>query len=216
LHATLLNTADPSLRERAFQALKERILRGEIPSGTVLTETRVAKSLGMSRTPVREALVRLTHEGFAQRFPGRGVIVLELSVKDIIDVIDVQGCLEQYAIQRVFESGRRFQVPELRDLLRRQRQAVAARDTRDFLQHDRRMHYRIVEHVENSRLCLIMENASDLLVYGGYRALGNEAKMQETLREHEAIIDALEAQDARAAVDASRLHIEGAKRRLLS
>jgi DNA-binding GntR family transcriptional regulator len=212
---TFLEQADLPLREKAFSTLKQRILEGHIPPGTVLSEAKVAKDLGISRTPVREALAQLTHEGLAQRFAGRGVIVLELGVKEFLDVIEVQACLEQFAIVRVFEAGRRMNTEELGEFLRLQREAVDAGDRRRFLECDRRMHLRIVESAGNGKLTLIMQNASDLLTYGGYRALTNQAVMRETLDEHEALVGALASGSVDAAVAASKRHIQGAKRRLV-
>lgn len=206
---------DLPLREQAFAALKQRILQGDVPPGTVLTEARVAQELGISRTPVREALARLTHEGLAQRFPGRGVIVLELGVRESIDIIEVQACLEQFAITRAFEAGREIDADALREQLALQVAAVEDGDTRRFLELDRRMHLQIVEATDNGKLALIMQNASDVLTYVGYRALRDRARMRETLGEHEALVRALIARDLRAALAASQAHIEGAKRRLL-
>jgi DNA-binding GntR family transcriptional regulator len=207
--------ADIPLRERAFATLKQRILEGAIPPGTVLSEGRVAVDLGISRTPVREALARLTHEGLAQRFNGRGVIVLELSAKALLDVIEVQACLEQFAITRLLEDGRPLDVADLRREVEQQRQAIEAGDRRLFLEHDRQMHLSIVDRTDNSKLTLMMQNASDLLMYAGYRALRDVERLRETLTEHEALIDAIAMGDLQGALAASGKHIRGAKRRLL-
>jgi DNA-binding GntR family transcriptional regulator len=211
-----LDQPELPLREQAFSTLKRRIIEGVVPPGTVLSEARVAEDFGISRTPVREALVRLTHEGLAQRFPGRGVIVLELSVKESLDVIEVQACLEQFAITRIFEDGRRVDADALQELVETQRHAVEAGDRRQFLEDDRKMHLEIIRAADNSKLALIMQNASDLMMYGGYRALQNEARMRETLAEHEALVQALRDGSLEGALEASKAHIQGAKRRLLS
>jgi DNA-binding GntR family transcriptional regulator len=203
------------LRDRAFTTLKQRILEGAIPPGTVLSEAKVAVDLGISRTPVREALARLTHEGLAQRFNGRGVIVLELSAKELVDVIELQACLEQFAIARLLEAGQPPDVSDVVRLLELQREAIDAGDRRRFLKYDRQMHLRIVERAANGKLAQVMQNVSDLLTYAGHRALSDETRMRATLGEHEALVRALEAGDADAALAASRVHIQGAKRRLL-
>src|SRR3990170_3584062 len=191
------------LFERAFRTLRKRILTGEIGPGSILSEVQLARELGMSRTPVREALVRLTVDGFAQRFPGRGVIVLELGLGEILDVFEVQACLEQYTIQRIFETGRVFDRRGLEEFLHLQREAVERGDTRQFLEHDRRMHLSIVNHLDNSKLKQIMQNASDLIIHGGYRALRSPGNMLETLGEHELLVRALAASDMAAALEAS-------------
>ena len=211
-----LDTPEVPLREKAFSTLKQRIIEGAIPPGTVLSESRIADDLGISRTPVREALVRLTHEGLAQRFPGRGVIVLELSARECLDVIEVQACLEQFAITRIVEQGRGLDAEELKRLLDVQRQAIQAGDRQRFLEYDRTMHLEIVKGTDNSKLALVMQNASDLLMYAGHRALHNETRMRETLSEHEALVRALADGNLAAALQASKTHIQGAKRRLLS
>jgi DNA-binding GntR family transcriptional regulator len=144
------------------------------------------------------------------------VIVLELSVREALDVIDVQACLEQFAIARIFEDGRRLDVAELQRLLDIQRQAVAAGNRRKFLEYDRKMHLTIIRGAGNSKLATVMENASDLMMYGGHRALQNEVRMRETVSEHEALVHALAADSLETALSASKAHIQGAKRRLLS
>lgn len=212
---TTMQDTDLPLSERAFVALKERVLSGTIAPGSVLSESRVAEELGMSRTPVREALLRLTEEGFAQRFPGRGVIVLDLGVRDILEVFEVQACLEQYAIARMFENGRTINLEALNALVHGQREALELQDRRRFLTLDRKFHQTIVEHLENHKLAQIMRNASDLILYGGYRALRGDQQMREALVEHEVMVAALARGDRDAALAASRTHIEGAKRRLL-
>jgi DNA-binding GntR family transcriptional regulator len=213
------STASPEpdlpLRDRAFATLKQRILEGEILPGTVLSEARVAVDLGISRTPVREALARLTHEGLAQRFNGRGVIVLELSAKELIDVIELQACLEQFAIARLLEGAPRSNVEDVARLVELQREALDAGDRRRFLEHDRRMHLRIVERAGNDKLAQVMRNVSDLLTYAGHRALSDDARMRATLGEHETLLRALDAGNLGDALAASRAHIQGAKRRLL-
>jgi DNA-binding GntR family transcriptional regulator len=213
--ATVLPEEDLPLFERAFLELRERILTGEIKPGTVLSEARLAEELGMSRTPVREALARLARDGFAQRFPGRGVIVRELSLKEILDVFEVQACLEEYAISRVLGTGRTFNTARLEELIRAQEAAAEAGDTHAFLKHDRSMHLYVVGHLENERLTEIMKNASDLLIYAGHRALRSTANIRETIAEHRALVSALGSGDPEAALAASRAHVEGAKRRLL-
>jgi DNA-binding GntR family transcriptional regulator len=207
--------SDAPLRDRAFATLKQRILEGEIAPGTVLSEARVAVDLGISRTPVREALARLTHEGLAQRFNGRGVIVLELSAKESLDVIELQGCLEQFAIARLLDDGQRPDTSDIGRLVELQREAVDAGDRRRFLQYDRQMHLWIVERAGNGRLAQVMRNVSDLLTYAGHRALSNETRMRATLQEHEVLLRALRAGSVDEALAASRTHIQGAKRRLL-
>jgi DNA-binding GntR family transcriptional regulator len=210
-------TSEPELplRDRAFATLKLRILEGEIRPGTVLSEAKVAVDLGISRTPVREALARLTHEGLAQRFNGRGVIVLELSAKESLDVIELQACLEQFAITRMLDGDQRPDVSDIVRLVDLQREAVDAGDRRRFLQYDRQMHLRIVERAGNGKLAQVMQNVSDLLTYAGHRALSSETRMRATLREHEALVRAFETGDLDAALQASKAHIRGAKRRLL-
>jgi DNA-binding GntR family transcriptional regulator len=203
------------LFERAVLVLRERILIGELKPGAVLSEARVAEELGMSRTPVREALARLATHGFAQRYPGRGVIVRELGLKEILDVFEVQPCLEEYAITRLLGSRQAIDIAGLEELIAMQAAAMEEGDTHAFLKNDRRMHQYIIAHLDNHKLTEIMQNASDLMVYAGHRALRSRDYLREALEEHKALVRALASGDVETALAASRAHVEGAKRRLL-
>src|SRR4051794_7092888 len=93
-----LNREDfASLTQQAYQAIASAIASLELKPGEALTQDRLAKWLSISRTPVREALRRLEQEGIIQTIPGRGLVVTELTIKDVEDMLDVLRALDSHA-----------------------------------------------------------------------------------------------------------------------
>ncbi len=86
-----------SLTERAYQAISAAIANMELKPGEALTQDRLARWLSISRTPVREALRRLEQDGIIQTMPGRGLVVTELTIKDVEDMLDLLGLLDAHA-----------------------------------------------------------------------------------------------------------------------
>src|SRR6185437_5169265 len=130
-------------KDRALEYVKTRVLAGEIPGGELISEGDVATALGMSRTPVREAFLRLEAEGLLRLYPQRGALVVPVSPEEVRAVMEARLVLEQFAAGKVIGRG-----PAVRAVvferqsgeLRRQREAAAAADWRGFLESDRAFH----------------------------------------------------------------------------
>src|ERR1700712_3847581 len=90
-----------TIREKAYQYIQSRIADGDLPSGSAISELLLAKELGSSRTPVREALGQLVSEGLLEQTPNRGTIVVRLSREDIVDLYELREALEVYVVAKV-------------------------------------------------------------------------------------------------------------------
>jgi DNA-binding GntR family transcriptional regulator len=93
--------AKPFLKEEAYEQIKERLLNNEYPPGSFLSERRLADSLGMSKTPVKTALDRLESEGYIAVSPQQGIVVREMSVREIADQYEIRAALESYVLKTV-------------------------------------------------------------------------------------------------------------------
>ncbi len=207
--------SDGSLSEQAYGWLRQRIFSGDIPAGTVLRETQLAQEAGVSRTPIREGLLRLAELGLIKRYANRGSVVVEMGVQEIWECLEVQQCTETYSLRVLLTEDSEFDVDVLRGFVQRQEEALQQQAYWEFFQNDRAFHLQIVRWTENRRLVQIMSDVSELLIYGGFQTVKKRARLEEALEEHKVLLDALSRRDLEAALAASAHHVKNAKRRLL-
>src|SRR3954454_11790638 len=111
-----MDTAGGAAAERAYQHLRTAILSREYAGGALITEGEVSEAVGVSRTPVREAFLRLQAEGLLRLYPKRGALVVPVSAQEIDDVMETRGMIERFAVEKVFASGAHREVGKrLRD-----------------------------------------------------------------------------------------------------
>jgi DNA-binding GntR family transcriptional regulator len=140
-----------SAATRAYDHLKPAILDGTHPGGTLLTEGDVAARLGVSRTPVREALLRLESEGLVRLYPKKGALVVPVSAQEAHDVVEARALIEEWAAQRAWPRRAEI-VPELERLLEQMRGARQEEAFLDFASADRAFHERVVAAAGNDLL----------------------------------------------------------------
>ncbi|WP_406438548.1 GntR family transcriptional regulator [Streptomyces sp. NBC_00631] len=211
-----LGAAVTSGREKAYAFLRDTVLTDPGMQGAYLSEQELADRVGVSRTPVREALLQLAAEDLVELVPKRGARVSPLTGREIRELMEVRGVVERYAAQQLVASGE-VPVGELRSLLARQRELTGADRAREFIAVDHRFHSALVSAVGNALLDRHYEGLRSRQVRAGVVALFNRQGRQEAvLKEHEAILDALTAGDARAACAAIDHHLESTLQVLLA
>lgn len=195
-----------SLRERAQQEIKRRILDGVYAAGAMLSENQLAEELSISRTPIREALRDLATGGLVRILPQRGVMVSELSLYDILEVYQLREQLECFAVGVATE---RMGAADASGFRADHDRAVAAREAgalREAYDHSVLMHARIVALAGNSRLSAFMRQLEDQVHRFGLVTLRN-GRAGPALAEHAALIAAMTAGDAEGAADLMRGHL---------
>ncbi|MFB6641678.1 GntR family transcriptional regulator [Streptomyces chartreusis] len=203
-------------REKAYAYLKDTVLTDPGMQGAFLSEQELADRIGVSRTPVREALLQLAAEDLVELVPKRGARVSPLTGREIRELMELRGIVERYAAQQLVAGGG-APVAELRSLLERQRELTGADQAREFIAVDHRFHTVLVSAVGNALLDRHYEGLRSRQVRAGVVALFNQQGRQEAvLEEHEAILDALEAGDAQAAWAAIDHHLESTLKVLLA
>src|ERR1700744_6260369 len=133
----------PAAKDRALDFVKRQVLTGAFPGGELISEGEVASALGMSRTPVREAFLRLEAEGLLRLYPQRGALVVPVSSDEARAVIEARLLLEQFAAGKVVGRGSAVCAAVFERLaaeLQRQREAAAKSDWQEFLDADRAFH----------------------------------------------------------------------------
>jgi DNA-binding GntR family transcriptional regulator len=205
-----------SLVDQAYQAIRARILDNAFPPGYQALESELAKALGISRTPVREALIRLQNEGLVQVVPRHGMRVLPVSPADMAEIYTVLSALESAAAEIV--AARRPADDELKPLVLATRdmdRALKADDLDAWAVADERFHRTLVDLAGNRMLKATVENFWDRAHRARMVTLRMRPKPVNSTREHTLLVERLRAGDARGALEVNREHRARASRELL-
>ncbi|WP_280401218.1 GntR family transcriptional regulator [Nocardia carnea] len=205
-----------SAADRAYQLTKELVLSGELPGGHLFSETEIAGRLGLSRTPVREAFVRLQAEELLTLVPKRGAIVAPVPPGEAEDVLDAREAVESAAVRRLLRATERVPaaVEKLRAALQVQREQAERADLQAFAEADERFHRTLVEAGGNSLLIRFYTGLADRQRRMNVAALGPVPDhIPVVLREHGELIEIIESGDAAAFTTALRAHLDGTHRR---
>jgi DNA-binding GntR family transcriptional regulator len=195
------------LMEQAYAHVRDGILRGQFPVGSVLAEEEIAASLGASRTPVRQALGLLLQEGLVEVGSRRQLVVRGFTAEQRAEILLLREALEGVAVQRACEVMEIDDIDYLRLILIRQRRAAEDGREDDFIDLDEEFHLRIVE---GARLPILHRLLGQLRGFVRVVRLGSarsSAVLSQVVAEHEEIVDALGRRDADAALAALRDHL---------
>lgn len=198
-----------SVAERAYAFAKERILDGRYTGGELISEGDVAAGVGVSRTPVREAFLRLETEGLLRLYPKRGALVVPVSAGEVESVMETRMLVERFAIEKVI--GMEAEVgPRLRTAIARQEELAASHDEGNFVEVDREFHRVFVAAAGNPILLQLHDSLRDRQSRMMLAALARDAhRLQQVLEEHRALADAVEADDVDLARTVLDHHLRG-------
>lgn len=200
--------------DTAYEWAKDRILDGRLAGGELISEGEVAAGVGLSRTPVREAFVRLESEGLLRLYPKRGALVVPVSLSEVEHVLETREVVEQHAVARVIAAGAELAAPAAA-LVAEQERLASAGDALGFVEADRRFHRLYVEAAGNPILLALHDSLRDRQSRMGLAALGRDAaRTQQILAEHRALAAAVDARDAGAARSMVTEHLQGTRRLL--
>ena len=204
-----------SLTDRVYRQIKARILSHEIPLGAKILDDDLAAQLGVSRTPVREAIRNLIHDGLVEAIPRSQTRVRLLTENDIEEIFDLRVALESLAIQKATERLSREQVHQLRQMHEAAELALKKGNVEPALEFDRTVHRTILEGSGNTRLQEMMVNINDYVTL--FRSISARTPAHRGFNyKHREIVRALEREDAEAAARALADHILMAKEQTLS
>ncbi|MFJ9376744.1 GntR family transcriptional regulator [Streptomyces sp. NPDC101455] len=202
-------------RDKAYAYLKDTVLTDPEMQGAFLSEQELADRIGVSRTPIREALLMLAAEDLVELVPKRGARVAPLTGREVRELMELRGLVERYAAERLVAAGR-VPLEELRSLLEQQRALTGAEEAHAFIAVDHRFHASLVAAVGNTLLDRHYDGLRSRQVRAGVVAVFNQQGRQKAvLDEHEAIVDALAAGDAQAACAAIDHHLRSTLKVLL-
>jgi GntR family transcriptional regulator, rspAB operon transcriptional repressor len=202
-----LGAYEGSLATRVYQSLKDAILSLEYQPGEILRKGEICDHLGISRSPVSEAVTRLAAEGLVDVVPQAGTFVARFSMSEIREGAFLREALEVAAVEKVAEAITEEQLVALRRSLRIQEALVEDGDVAGFYKLDAEMHEMILSFTGYRRLAQIAETSWLQVNRARRLVLPNRRRITETLEEHRAIVEALEARDHDAARIATRAHL---------
>jgi Transcriptional regulators len=196
-----------SQTKRAYIEIKRRILDNELPPGTQALEQEVAEWLGMSRTPVREALIRLAQDGMVEVRPRHGMRVLPLSMDDLREIYDLLTGLEAMAAEIIARRGlSATELEALETALSDMEAALARDDLTGWAEGDARFHRLLVEFSRNRRLQAMVETVRDQSHRARMATLKLRPKPETSNAEHAAVVEAIRSRDPEAAHRLHRQH----------
>ena len=193
-------------QEFVYNYIHDRIFSCEYPPGTPLTEEGLSQQLNVSRTPVREAIQRLTSEGLLDVTPGVGLSVSQLRLDDLLEIYELRLGLESLAVKLFIEKRNLSLTEELSNTIALVTKAVEESDIDLFMEHDMKFHSIIAAGTRNKRLISSLDN-----IYGQINRMSMYVRMDSEIREitvveHKKILDAIIEGDVDAAVTASEEH----------
>ena len=193
-------------RDRAYEFLRNTVLSDPAQQGSFISEQDIADRIGVSRTPIREALLMLAAEDLVRLVPKKGAYIAPVSGREIAELMELRGVIERHAAGRAIGSA---VVERMREALARQRLLLAEGDEGEFIELDHEFHSALVGATGNQLMTRVYEGLRARQIRCGVAALVRAPGRQEAvLAEHEAIVSSLEAGDVEAAAAAITHHLE--------
>lgn len=207
------------LTERTYAVLKDRILTRRMEPGARVSVPEIAAALGVSRTPVTDALKRLATEGLVEIIPRRGTFVTGLNASDVCELFDIRMLIESHAVDAIVDSGRAGEyLQSVSEPMARMRRAMVDDDYGDyetFVSGDREMHMALVEMTHNQRLLEIYADLNVHIQVTRAHYLDSVEQARQAYQEHEAILEGFRAGSSEQVKAALRSHVSNVKNRML-
>jgi DNA-binding GntR family transcriptional regulator len=196
-----------TVNARVLDALRAAVVSGELAPGTLHSVQTLATQLGVSRTPVREALIKLAQQGMVRFERNRGVRVLQTSLHDLEEVFALRLLLEVPATRRAVRLLTPSAGRELRQVFAAMEKAAAADDEFRMWERDRRFHRILLEASGNGRLAEYVDSLRDMVLRRGVSTAHRSRSLQGIVAEHRVVLERVQDGDADGAAEAMRAHI---------
>lgn len=200
--------ATASLRDKAYEAIKHRIITCAFRPGEYINELQLSAILKIGRTPVHQALDRLMVEGMVEVIPRKGVIVKPVSLNEVLQIIEVRLINEPFGARLAAEHANDTDLAELGDVLTRAQHWASLRNVENMMLLDREFHLLIARAAKNDVLIELLRNLHDRSLRFWFISLNAPAQHEAVQAEHAAILDAMLQRKPDRAEAAMRRHIE--------
>ncbi|MBS4537024.1 GntR family transcriptional regulator [Clostridium sp. D2Q-11] len=204
------------LREIVFEHLRESIILGKMKPGERLMEIQLAESLGVSRTPVREAIRKLELEGLVIMVPRKGAYVSEVSLKDIKEALEIRASIEGLGAYLAAERMEEDEIEALKKKHEELKICINDGDVACIVEKDTELHDIIFKATRNNMLMDLVDGLREQVQRFRVSYVSSHHKSSELAKEHQKIIDAIEMRDKEAAKKYAEEHIEISKKYIVS
>lgn len=204
------------LRDVVFKTLRQAILTGELKPGERLMEIHLADKLGVSRTPIREAIRKLELEGLVVMIPRKGAEVARITVKHLKDVLEVRRALDALAASLACERITAEELESLKLACEEFETATAMKDTRKIASADVRLHDIIVAATGNERLIWLVNNLAEQMYRYRFEYIKDASQHAGLVEEHRIIYDSILHKDTMRAAEAARKHIDNQEKSIIN
>ncbi|MBD5532664.1 MAG: GntR family transcriptional regulator [Lachnospiraceae bacterium] len=204
------------LRDVVFNTLRQAILRGELKPGERLMEIHLAEKLGVSRTPIREAIRKLELEGLVTMIPRRGAEVARITEKNLRDVLEVRRELDAFSCELACDRITKQEGEELHQACEEFAAATATRDATVIAEADVKLHDIIVHAAGNERLTEILNNLSEQMYRYRFEYIKDTNNYEKLVEEHRIIYESILNKDKQTAAQTARIHIDNQERSILN
>ena len=203
------------LWERIYRRLRGAIQRGEFDPGTRLVEQRLAEELGVSRTPVREALYRLEREGLVTKVPHKGIVVREQDPEELKEVLALRGLLEGYAAALAAKKGDEELFDELEEIRKRSEEALEKNATDELVKLNTQFHETLYRRCGNHKLLELIKDLRDQFFRFRTSILRIKGMPRVSIEDHYKMLELMRKGESQAVEKLVREHIGRGKERLL-
>jgi len=203
------------LSKKVYRILKKEIIKGSFKPGDKVLEGKIADQMGISRTPVREAICVLAAEGFVILSPNQGVVVRSVSAENIREVLQIHSVLEGLAARLSCEVINEEDLKELENCVNKMEKLANKKDSSTYSEVDLKFHELIVNICRNKRLIQMRKNISDQAQRYRISSLSIPRRLKESLKEHQKILEAFKTKDPKKADSTSQKHIQNALKNIL-
>jgi len=204
------------LSKKVYKIIKSKIINGSLKPGTKLLEAKLAEQMGISRTPIREALRELAAKGFVKMIPNQGIVVSSDSIEDIQEVMQIRGVLEGLAAHLAATKITEEEISKLENFLKQMEKITKERDNHAFGEVDAKFHNVIVNISGNQRLIQIRKNITEQAHRYRIKLLKFSGILNYSTQDHWKIVEALKKKDSKKADRLSQKHIENVLANILA
>ena len=203
------------LRDVVFNTLRKAILTGELKPGERLMEIHLANRLGVSRTPIREAIRKLELEGLVIMIPRRGAEVAQITEKSLKDVLEVRRALDALCVELACDRINSEEEEMLKEACDEFERATETKDATIIAKADVAFHDIIVQATGNQRLIQLINNLSEQMYRYRFEYIKDENRHDSLVDEHRIIYESIVKRDKKKAAETARLHIDNQEKSII-
>ena len=204
------------LNEQAYDHLQKLITDGQLSYHEIYSETKLAKELGISRTPFRDAIHRLAQEGYIDIIPSKGFRLHQITERDVIETFQIRTALETYCTMQIARDVKEKNNANLRpffkelDWLMKNMKEVMENDQGidEFCEYDFRFHRKIIDYLENEQFSAVFASFLYRMKRLAKLSLQHDGRMAQTVEEHQAILDAMKNGDTEHIYEITMVHMD--------